>query len=293
VTPKRTDWGAVHVYDCARSYIEAHKAGWRDGDRSEQQWSSSIATYINPVFGDAPVADVDTAAVLRVIEPIWASKPETARRLRGRVESILDWATARGYRQGDNPARWRGHLANLLPLRTKVTGVEHHPALPYRELAAFTANLGKNESIAAAALDFTVLTAARTGEVIGARWAEIDLEQRLWTVPAGRIKAGREHRVPLSDAAMRILEKTAATRQNDFVFPGNKGRGGLSHMAMLRVLKRMGRSPCTVFEAASATGLRSRPTSRARPLRWHSLTPLATGSRPPTAGAICSRCGAG
>ena len=232
--------------DCARSYIEAHKAGWRNGGRSERQWSLSIATYIKPVFGDAPVADVDTAAVLRVIEPIWTSKPETGRRLRGRVESILDWATARGYRQGENPARWRGHLANLLPLRAKVAVVEHHAALPYRELAAFTANLRKGESIAAAALDFTILTAARTGEVIGARWAEIDLGQRLWTVPAGRIKAGREHRVPLSEASMRILKKMAAIRQNDFVFPGSKGRGGLSHMAMLRVLRRMGRGDLSV-----------------------------------------------
>jgi integrase len=232
--------------DCARSYIEAHKAGWRDGGRSERQWSSSVATYIKPVFGDAAVADVDTPAVLRVIEPIWTRKPETARRLRGRIESILDWAAARGYRQGENPARWRGHLANLLPLRTKVAAVEHHKALPYRELAAFTANLRKDESIAAAALDFAILTAARTGEVIGARWAEIDLDQRLWTVPAGRIKAGREHRVPLSDAAMRILEKMATVGQNDFVFPGSKGRGGLSHMAMLRVLPRLGRSDLTV-----------------------------------------------
>jgi integrase len=118
--------------DCARSYIEAHKAGWRDGGRSERQWSSSIATYIEPVFGGAPVADVDTATVLRVIEPIWTSKPETTRRLRGRIESILDWATARGYRQGENPARWRGHITNLLPLRAKVAAVEHHSALPYR-----------------------------------------------------------------------------------------------------------------------------------------------------------------
>ena len=232
--------------DCAHSYIEAHKAGWRDGGRSVRQWASSIATYVKPVFGVASVADVDTAAVLRVIEPIWTSKPETARRLRGRVERILDWATARGYRQGENPARWRGHLANLLPLRAKVAAIEHHVALPYRDLAAFTANLREDENIAAAALDFTILTAGRTGEVIGARWTEIDLEQRLWTVPAGRIKAGREHRVPLCDAAIRILEKMATVRQNDFVFPGNKGRGGLSHMAMLRVLQRMGRGDLTV-----------------------------------------------
>jgi integrase len=232
--------------ECAISYINSHKVGWRDGGRSERQWSASIATYIKPVFGDVPVANVDTVAVLRVIEAIWASKPETARRLRGRIESILDWATARGYRRGDNPARWRGHLANLLPLRAKVAAVEHHAALPYHELAAFMAELRCREGIAAAALEFTVLTAARTGEIIGARWSEIDIEQRLWTVPAGRIKAGREHRVPLSDAATTIVDEMAAIRQNDFVFAGSKGRGGLSHMAMLRVLERMGRPALTV-----------------------------------------------
>jgi integrase len=232
--------------DCARSYIEAHKAGWRDGGRSERQWASSIVTYIKPVFGDASVADVDTAAVLRVIEPIWASKPETARRLRGRIESIVDWAMARGYRQGENPARWRGHIANLLPLRAKVAAVEHHPALPYRELAAFMTELRNDESVAAAALEFTILTAARTSEIIHARWAEIDLDQRLWIVPANRIKAGREHRVPLSGAAMVVAEKMAGIRHNDFVFIGSKGLGGLSHMAMARVLQRMGRGQITV-----------------------------------------------
>ena len=237
---------SLNFAECARSYINSHKDGWRDGGRSEQQWLSSIANYATPVFGEIPIADLDTALILRVIEPMWGAKPETARRLRGRIEAVLDWATARGYRQGENPARWRGHLANLLPPRAKVAPVEHHVALPYRELATFLAELRNDGSIAAAALDFTILTAARTREVIGAKWPEIDLNQHLWTVPARRMKAGREQRVPLSGVAIKIVENMAAIRQNDFVFAGSKGRGGLSHMAMLRVLHRMGRDGATV-----------------------------------------------
>ena len=144
--------------------------------------------------------------------------------MRGRIESILDWATARGYRQGENPARWRGHLENLLPKRSKVRRVEHHAALPYAEIGAFMAELRAQEGVAARALEFAILTAARTGEVIGARWAEINLAERLWTVPAERMKAGKEHRVPLSDAALAIVETMAAIRSGDFVFPGGERR---------------------------------------------------------------------
>jgi integrase len=232
--------------ECAAAYIRVHEAGWRD-EKSARQWTASISTHVEPVFGEAPVQAVDTALVMKALEAIWISKPETARRVRSRIESILDWATAHGYRQGENPARWRGHLENLLPLRSKITRVEHHPALPYRELGAFMAELRGEQGIGAAALEFCILTAARTGEVIGARWQEIDLAERLWVVPAARIKSGHEHRVPLCDTALAILEKMTSVRHGEFVFPGGRAPGRpMGHMAMLRVLSRMGRGQLSV-----------------------------------------------
>jgi integrase len=165
--------------------------------------------------------------------------------VRGRIESVLDWAKARGYRAGENPARWRGHLDSLLPARGKVRKVEHHPALPYDELADFIAELRGQEGIASRALEFLILTAARTGEVIGARWDEIDLGEKVWVVPAARMKAGREHRVPLSAAAVAILEQMQEVREGDFVFPGGKRGKPLSNMAMLAVLKRIDRGDLT------------------------------------------------
>ena len=185
---------------------------------------------------------------MKVIEPLWSKKPETASRLRGRIEAVLDWATVRGYRQGDNPARWRGHLEQLLPARGKVRKVKHHSALPYDELPAFLLKLREQDGIAARALEFTILTAARTSESIGARRAEIDMKNKLWTVPADRMKAGKEHRVPLSDRALAILSEVNATDDNQdfFVFPGRHSEQPLSNMAMLKVLERMGRSDLTV-----------------------------------------------
>jgi integrase len=171
------------------------------------------------------------------IEPIWTEKPETASRVRGRIKSVLDWAAAREYRQGENPARWRGHLENLLPKKSKVRRVEHHAALPYPEIADFMAELRSKDGIAADALEFAILMAARTGEVIGATWAEFDLEHRLWSVPGERMKAGREHRVPLSEAAMAVL--AALKREGDRVFP-------VSNMAMNMLLRRMGKNGLTV-----------------------------------------------
>jgi integrase len=182
---------------------------------------------------------------VKVLEPIWTEKPETASRVRGRIEAILDWATARGYRQGENPARWRGHIENLLPKKSKVRRVEHHAALPYPETAAFMVELRQQDGVAARALEFAILTAARTGEVIGGRWDEIDFAERLWTVPAERMKAGKEHRVPLSDAAMTILQTLRETREGDFIFPGSRGGRPISNMAMLMLLRRMGRSDLT------------------------------------------------
>ncbi len=182
-------------------YIEAHEAGWRNATY-RQQWRNTLDTYVMPELGDIAVSAVDSGMVLKVLEPFWRDKPETASRVRGRIEALLDYAKARGWRDGDNPARWRGHLANLLPARTKVRRVKHHAALPWREIGTFIGKLRGQLGIGALALQFTILTAARTGEVIGAQWSEIDLDHGLWTVPPERMKAGREHRVALSRAAI-------------------------------------------------------------------------------------------
>jgi integrase len=235
---------AVTFAECADAYITAHKAGWRN-PKHAAQWPATLATYVNPTFGVLPVQAIDTALVTRVMEPIWTKKPETASRVRGRIESILDWATARGYRQGENPARWRGHLENLLPRRSKVRRVEHHAALPYSELSAFMLALRQQEGVAARALELTILTAARTGEVIGARWEEINIAERLWSVPAERMKAGREHRVPLCGKALEIVEEMRAIGGN-FIFPGGKRGKPLSNMAMTMLLRRMGHGDQTV-----------------------------------------------
>jgi integrase len=229
---------------CAEAYIEAHRAGWRN-PKHAAQWPSTLKTYAYPVFGSLPVQAVDTGLVMKAVEPLWVTKTETASRVRGRIESVLNWAAARGYRDGQNPARWRGHLENLLPARSKVARVEHHAALPYAEIAEFMAELRSKEAIAASALEFAILTAAGTGEVIGATWAEFDLEHRLWSVSSERMKAGKERRVPLSDAAMEIIEKMAAIRLSDYIFPGQRTSRPLSQMAMLMLLRRMGRGDLT------------------------------------------------
>ena len=230
--------------ECAERYIASHEAGWKS-PKHAAQWPATLGAYVYPTFGSLPVEAVDVRLVMKVLEPIWHEKPETASRVRGRIESVLDWATARGYRQGENPARWKAHLENLLPARSKVRRVEHHAALPYPEITDFVAELRQQEGIAARALEFAILTAARTGEVIGAKWDEIDLDAKVWTVPGARMKAGREHRVPLSDAALAICERMAATRHSDFVFPGGKAGRPLSNMAFLMTLRRMGHGDLT------------------------------------------------
>jgi integrase len=239
---------AVTFRQCAESYIKSHRAGWRNGKHAAQ-WEATLATYAERVIGALPVHSIDTALVLRVVEPIWTVKPETASRVRGRIEQILDWAKARGFRQGENPARWRGHLDKLLPARAKLRRITHHAALPYTELPAFLAQLRKEEGIAARALEFTILTGARTGETMGARWSEIDLVEKTWTVPAERMKAGRAHRVPLSGRALAIVEAMQKVRHADdpeaFVFPGGKFGRSLSNMSFLMLLRRMGRSDLT------------------------------------------------
>jgi integrase len=229
---------------CAAAYLDAHQDAWRNA-LHRKQWRTTLSTYAGPVFGSLPVQEVDLTLVMKALEPIWRAKPETASRLRGRIEAVLDWATVRSYRKGENPARWRGHLDKLLPARAKIQKVEHHPALPYDEIAEFSTALRDQEGIAARALDFLILTAARTGEIIGAHWDEVDLKDKMWVVPGARTKAGREHRVPLSAAAMTILKQMNEIRESDFVFPGGKKGKPLSNMAMLAVLKRMGRGDLT------------------------------------------------
>jgi integrase len=221
---------------CAEKHIAAHEAGWRN-PKHRDQWKNTLATYVYPVIGEVPADEIDIGLVLKILEPIWTSKAETAGRVRGRIEAILDWATARGYRSGENPARWRGHLDKLLPARTKVSKVRHHPAMPYADLPGFMAELRDRASISARALEFAILTAARTGEVIGAQWSEIDLGARIWTIPAERMKGGREHRVPLSDRAVEVLSHLP--REDGWVFPGGRAGKPLSNMALLELMRGM------------------------------------------------------
>jgi integrase len=231
---------AITFKECAASYIKAHRAGWRNGKHAAQ-WEATLATYAEPTIGALPVQAIDTALIMKVLEPIWTEKPETASRLRGRVEAILDLAKVRGWRDGENPARWRGHLDKLLPAPAKVRRVEHHAALPYADLPGFLTRLREQEGTAARALEFAILTAARTGEVLGARWSEIDLAGKVWTVPGERMKAGKEHRVPLSERALAILETLRPADDNGdaFVFAGGKPDQPLSNMAFLMLLRRM------------------------------------------------------
>lgn len=219
----------------AETHIAANRDSWRNA-KHKQQWENTLKTYAYPVIGDLPVAEVDTPHVLKVLEPIWREVPETASRLRGRIETVLDSAKARGYRQGENPARWRGHLAQILPTRTKLSR-GHHKAMPYGAIPAFVKQLQERKAVAALALEFVILTAARTGEVIAAEWSEVDLSKAVWTVPAERMKAGKEHRVPLSPRAVTILEETQQLGGN-YLFPGVQ-RDKLSGMAMAMLLRRM------------------------------------------------------
>jgi len=202
---------AITFKQCAEQYIDAQSDGWRNS-KHVKQWGTTLETYAYPHFGDLPVAQVDVTLVHKALEPIWRTKTETASRVRGRIEAVLDWAKARGYRAGENPAQWKGHLENIFPARTKVRKVKHHSALPYGEVGEFMSALKALDGTGARALQFTILTAARTGEAIGARWEEIDLENAVWTVPADRMKMGREHRVPLSRAALSVLRKTEGKR---------------------------------------------------------------------------------
>ena len=240
------------TFDAASdAYIAAHSSGWRN-EKHRAQWESTLASYASPVIGAVSVQDVDTALVMKVLEPIWNTKTETASRVRGRIEAILDWARARGLRSGENPARWRGHLDHLLPKRSKVRRVRHHPALPYAELPEFMEKIRSKEGATPRALEFVILTAARTSEVLGAAFEEIDLKAKLWLVPAERMKSARAHRVPLSVRAMAVVKEMAAVRQSSFVFPGAKSGRQLSDMSLLMLLRDLGYSHITVHGFRSA-----------------------------------------
>lgn len=228
---------------CATAYIDAHRKSWKNAKHADQ-WRSTLATYASPIIGALPVADVDTDLIVKVLSPIWGTRTETATRVRGRIESILDWATVSKFRQGDNPARWRGHLENLLANPNRIAPVRNHPALPWREVPAFMVLLAQCRGVAARAVEFAILTAARSGEVRGATWDEVDLEAKLWVVPAERMKAGKEHRVPLSTAAMALL--AGMPSRKGLVFPGRSESVALSDMSLTAVLRRMRRSDITI-----------------------------------------------
>ena len=243
IDERRRDNGIPTFGEMADAVHEALAAGFRN-EKHKAQWKMTLETYAAPLRGK-PVDTIATDDVLAVLKPIWTTKAETASRLRGRIEKVLDAARAKGFRQGENPARWRGHLDHLLPKRSKLTR-GHHPALPYQDVAVFVGRLRESDSLAALALELCILTAARSGEILGMRWSEINLDERVWTLPPDRMKAGREHRVPLSERAVAILRQLAEIRTGDFVFPGQRKGRPLSNMAMEMMLRRMKADTITV-----------------------------------------------
>ena len=266
----RVQPAAMTFRDAAAALVESMSPSWRNA-KHRAQWTMTLTVYCAPIASLA-VSEISTDDVLRVLKPLWLTKPETASRLRGRIERTLDFAKARGMRSGENPARWRGHLDALLPKRPKLTR-GHHKALPFDEVPGFMAKLRERTGSAPAALEFAILAAARSGEVLGARWHEIDLDARVWTVPAERMKAGRVHRVPLSDQAVAVLKAMLAVRTSEFVFPGMKADRPLSVMALEMVLRRMKVDRLfTVSAARSATGPASAPRFRVRSRRPRWLT---------------------
>ncbi len=229
---------AVTFSKAVTQYLEAHEAGWRN-PKHRQQWENTLTTYAGPKIGQMLVRDIELPHVLSVLEPIWREKTETASRLRGRMESVLDWATARGYRSGLNPARWKGHLDKLLPAPGRIAKTDHHRSLPYQDMPTFFTQLCQQEGTGARALQFVILTAARSGEVRGATWEEFDLSAGKWTIPASRMKAKKEHRVALSAQAVTLLKAQQELRVSEFVFPSTKEDAMLSDMTLTAVLRRM------------------------------------------------------
>lgn len=243
IDERKRDGGIPTFGEMADIVCEALAAGFRN-DKHKAQWRTTLATYAAPLRSK-PVDTISVEDVLAVLKPIWTEKPETASRVRGRIEKVLDAAKAKGHRSGENPARWRGHLDHLLPKPLKLTR-GHHAAMPYEEVAQFIGELRQREASAALALEFCILTAARSGEVLGLRRSELDFEKKVWTVPADRMKAGREHRVPLSARAFAIVKELAKVHSGDFIFAGQARKKPLSNMAMDMMLRRMKRENATV-----------------------------------------------
>ncbi len=235
---------AMTFSECAAAYVDAHAPSWRNA-KHVQQWRNTLNTYVYPTIGNVSVAAVSQAHILKVLQPIWKEKTETATRVRQRIENILDYAQALGLRSAENPARWKGHLDKLLAAPNKVKKVKHHPALPYKDTHTFVTSLKKQEGIGARALEFTILTAGRTSEVSHAQWSEFDLDEKVWTVPPERMKANREHRVPLSKQALRIVKHQIGLDEK-WVFPSSRYGRPMSNAGMSSVLKRMNRFDITV-----------------------------------------------
>jgi integrase len=233
--------------EAALELIESKRPGWKNAKHAAQ-WTATLESYVFPKIGAVQVAKIETADVISTLTPIWAVKPETANRVRQRIEAVIDYASALGIRTGDNPARWRGHLDHLLPKPKKVRAVVHHPALPHAQIADFMTDLEKREGVAARALAFTILTAARSGETRGMTWGEVDLDAKVWTIPAGRMKAAKEHRVPLTDAALSLLGQRTEVKCDDTLVFGSEAKPGkpISDMSMTAVLRRMERTDITV-----------------------------------------------
>jgi integrase len=248
IAERRKDSG-IPTFGELADEIAGHLAEGFRNEKHKAQWHMTLTVYADPLRAE-PVDKIDTADVLGVLRPIWQAKPETASRLRGRIERVLNAAKAKGYRTGENPAAWRGHLENLL-LKPSRLSRGHHAAMRYQDVPGFVAKLREREAVAALGLEFTILTAGRSGEILGARWSEIDLDTKVWTIPAERMKAAREHRVPLSEPALAILGKVNEARVSDYVFPGQRSGKPLSVMALEMVLRRMG------IEDATTHGFRS------------------------------------
>lgn len=224
----------------ARQFIASKSVEWKPSGKSLEQWTGSLEAYAFPLVGKLRVADIERAHVLQVLEPIWLEKNETAYRVRQRIEAVLDWATVNDLRKGDNPARWKGYLDKVLPAPGKVREVKHHPALPYPQIGTFMADLRTKSGMGARALEFAILTASRSGEARGALWNEIDLDAKVWTVPAERMKSSRkEHRVPLSDAAIEMLKSLPRMEGNDLVFPAQRGKNPLSDATLTKLVRDM------------------------------------------------------
>ncbi len=239
IEARRVEPEAIPTFStCVARFIRAHRRGWKNAKHA-RQWVSTMKTYAKPSIGSKPVDAIDTEDVLEILSPIWTTKTETAKRVQGRIENILDFAAAHKYRDAINPARWRGHLDMLLPKPSRVKTVKHHPAMPYTEVSSFMTELSENGSVSALALRFLILTATRTSEVLQARWSEIDLEAKVWSIPATRMKTKQEHRVPLSDVAIVELKALPRIESNPYLFPGARYGKPLSNMALLQLMRGM------------------------------------------------------